>query len=218
MEDIITNFIDYIKEEYNLLNNNKINNCSNIRRYTMPIMAGNVENGIAILLNNILKKKKYNYLIDPQLSIGKRQVIRPDIIIYDNNFEIHGIIEVKSQLGYSEIDKTEYKKRIKKIKDAAKKAKLKVNKAFTDNQEDKPTYFSVSQTCKDCIIILMNANDHGKTEEIEKIKDINYFLLFKGEKNEELWYDTLSEKFINKDKRGFKDLVDFIEKLEDHTM
>ena len=64
----------------------------------------------------------------------------------------------------------------------------------------------------------MNANDHGKTEEIEKIKDINYFLLFKGEKNEELWYDTLSEKFINKDKRGFKDLVDFIEKLEDHTM
>ena len=109
----IDNFIKYIKDCYDNLETDNIGGNSNICRYTRPSMSGYVENAVAILINDILKDKKLNYIIDAQLSVGKSQPLRPDIIIYNENNEILGIVEVKSQLGYAgDFSYVEYNKKI----------------------------------------------------------------------------------------------------------
>ena len=198
--------IKYIKKRYKSLETKCIYEKRNVNRYTNPIMSQYVENGIALFINEILKDKKMNYLIDSQLCVGERQPIRPDIIVYDENKEIHAIVEVKSQLGYSgNFKKNTYNNRIKKIKEAAKKGILKIKKG-----EDGPTNFKVSKNCKDFIVILMSENGRNN---ISKFEGTNYFVLFNSTKEKKVWYDNLSFDFINNDDHGFKKLVEFIKKI-----
>ena len=202
------NLIDYITKNYERIVNecNKINNEENVKRYTTPIMSQYVENGIALFINDIIKDKKMNYLIDSQLCVGERQPIRPDIIVYDENNEIHAIVEVKSQLGYSgNFKKSTYNNRIKKIKEADKKDVLKIQKG-----EDGPLKFTVSKKCKDFIVILMSENGRNN---VSKFEGTNYFVLFNSTKEKKVWYDKLSFDCINKDVHGFEKLVEFIKKI-----
>lgn len=209
--------IKYIKEKYSQLEDERksIGDKSNIKRYTMPTMSQYVENAVAILINQILEKnskEKYNYYIDPQLSV-EGKLYRPDIIIYDNNNVIHGIVEVKSQLGYVNIDQTAqtYKEKIDRIKKVGENGTISVKKIEED--------FSVSKKCKDMIVILMSANSHGKIKEgeIKGFEDINYFILFdetEKKKDQELWYNSI-EDYLNiypKRKHTYTKFVEFLKK------
>ena len=199
--------IKYITENYKRIKNecDNIDGEENVKRYTKPIMSQYVENGIALFINDIIKDKKMNYYIDSQLCVGERQPIRPDIIIYDEKDEIHAIVEVKSQLGYSgNFKKSTYKNRIKKIKEAARKGILKIKKG-----ENGPLYFKVSEDCKDFIVILMSENGRNN---FSKFEGTNYFVLFNSTKEKKVWYDKLSFDCINKDVHGFDELVEFIKK------
>ena len=200
--------IDYITNKYEKIVKecNHINDKENVKRYTRPIMSQYVENGIALFINDIIKEKKMNYYIDTQLCVGERQPIRPDIIIYDEENVIHAIVEVKSQLGYSgNFKKSTYNNRIKKIKEAAKKNALEIKKG-----EDGPLKFTVSEKCKDFIVILMSENGRNN---VSKFEGTNYFVLFNSTKEKKVWYDSLSFDFINKDVHGFEKLVEFIKKI-----
>lgn len=204
MNEEIINFINYINNKYNSFEMENINNHLNIKRYTKPTMAGFVENGTAALIADILKDKKYSYLIDSQMSVGKGQPIRPDIIIYDEKGIIHGIVEVKSQLGYSgNFNENIYNKKIKELKYASKNGILKIKKENIS--------FTISKNCVDFVVILMNSNGHHN---IEKFKNINSFILFTSDKND-LWYDNLSLDFLNKDENGFFNFCTFIKRIGD---
>ena len=199
----VKKLINYIENKYNNLETEKIGGKNNIRRYTKPIMSGYVENAIAILINEVLKNQKLNYLIDSQLSIGKRQPLRPDIIIYDNNNEIKGIVEVKSQLGYSgNFNSDDYNERIKNIKIAAEKGVLSLKKENIN--------FKVSKKCIDLIVILMATNEHNNLEKYEKS---NHYLLFKSH-NKDIWYDKLSMDTVNHEEGGFDDFIKCIKNME----
>ena len=204
MEKAIANLIKYINNKYQSFEMENINNHKNVRRYTKHTMAGYVENGIALLIDDILSNKKLYYLIDSQISVGERQPIRPDILIYDENNVIHCIVEVKSQLGYSGgFKKDNYNNKIKKIKKASKKGLLKLKKDKID--------FIVSDNCLDLVVILMNANSHGNAG---KFKDVNSFVLFSSNKND-LWYDNLSINYLNMEENGFYSFCNFIKKIGD---
>lgn len=193
--------IDYLKEKYNSLEC-VIEGNKNIKRYTKPSMSNYTENAIALLINKI-KKKQLNYLIDPQLSVDNKKIIRPDIIIYDKNNVIVGIIEVKSQLGYAgNFNKEDYNKKIKQLKKASDKNLLALKK--------QNMYFSISDNCKNFIVILMFSNNHNN---LEKFKGTNYFVLFEKENNKNLWYDTLSLESLNKKKHGYTDFAEFVKKI-----
>ena len=193
--------IDYLKEKYNSLEC-VIEGNKNIKRYTKPSMSNYTENAIALLINKI-KKNQLNYLIDPQLSVDNKKIIRPDIIIYDKNNVIVGIIEVKSQLGYAgNFNKEDYNKKIKQLKKASDKNLLALKK--------QNMYFSISDNCKNFIVILMSYNNHNN---LEKFKGTNYFVLFEKENNKNLWYDTLSLESLNKKKHGYTDFAEFVKKI-----
>lgn len=193
--------IDYLKEKYNSLEC-VIEGNKNIKRYTKPSMSNYTENAIALLINKI-KKNQLNYLIDPQLSVDNKKIIRPDIIIYDKNNVIVGIIEVKSQLGYAgNFNKEDYNKKIKQLKKASDKNLLALKK--------QNMYFSISDNCKNFIVILMFSNNHNN---LEKFKGTNYFVLFEKENNKNLWYDTLSLESLNKKKHGYTDFAEFVKKI-----
>ena len=196
----IDNFIKYIKDCYDILETDNIGGNSNICRYTRPSMSGYVENAVAILINDILKDKKLNYIIDAQLSVGKSQPLRPDIIIYNENNEILGIVEVKSQLGYAgDFSYVEYNKKIKTIKIAGKKGLLSI--------KSRNLTFTVSNSCLDCVVIFMSSN-HPKV--IEKFKKVNHYVLFD---DKYVWYDNLSKNHINFGDKGISDFIEYIKKL-----
>ena len=160
MKNIRENFTDYLKTKYEKLELENINKCSNIKRHTKPIMAEYVENSIAILLNDILGKK-YDYIIDSQISVDDKKIVRPDIIICDKNNIIHGIIEVKAQLGYSKIDPEKYNKKNNEIKEASNNNKLKINnKTSGDDSNKEKVPMKVSEDCIDCVFILTDHNNH----------------------------------------------------------
>lgn len=193
--------IEYIKKNYLSLETDNIDGYHNIRRYTKPIMSNYVENGIAILLNQINFNKKFNYVIDGQFNVNGK-IFRPDIVIYDDNNVIYGIVEIKTQLGYSgNFKKDDYIKRVKKFKTASKEGKLKLNKVN----------FIVSDNCKDFIVILMNANGHNN---IINFDGLEYFVLFASQNNKKLWYDNLSLDFINKGNHGFEKFINFVQKID----
>lgn len=193
--------INYLKGKYNSLEY-EIEGNKNIKRYTKPSMSNYTENAIALLINKI-KQNQLNYLIDPQLSVGDKKIIRPDIIIYDKNNVIVGIGEVKSQLGYAgNFNKEEYNQKIKKLKKASDKNILVLKK--------QNMYFSISDNCKNFIVILMSSNNHNN---LEKFKGTNYFVLFEKENNKNLWYDTLSLESLNKKKHGYTDFAEFVKKM-----
>ena len=151
MKKAIDNLIKYLSSKYKSFEMENIYNHKNVRRYTKPTMAGYVENAIALLIDDILSERKLHFLIDSQISVGERQPVRPDILIYDDNNIIHCIVEVKSQLGYSGgFKKDAYYDKIKKIKKAAKDGVLKLKKEKIE--------FTVSNNCCDLVVILMNAN------------------------------------------------------------
>lgn len=201
-EKALQNLIDYIYDKYENLETKNIGNKENIRRYTKPIMAGYVENAVALFINDVLKDKKLNYLIDSQLSIGKRQPLRPDIIIYDENNEIHAIIEVKSQLGYSGgFDKNKYNEKIEDLKKASDECILSLKREDIN--------FRISKKCIDFVVILMSSNSHNN---LEKYNGINYFILFKND-DMDVWYDKLSFDCVNHDKKGVEAFVDYIKTL-----
>lgn len=211
MKNIRENFTDYLKKKYENLELENINKCSNIKRHTKPIMAEYVENSIAILLNDILGKK-YNYIIDPQISVDDKKIVRPDIIICDKNNIIHGIIEVKANLGYSKITPEKYNKKNNKIKEASNNNILKINnKTSGDDLAKEKVPMKVSEDCIDCVVILTDQNDHGNLKNLEEQKDINYFVLFKGEK---IWYNNIDATKLNKDKDGFESFVEFISRIK----
>lgn len=204
-----TKITKYIMGKFEELDNSKksIGGRKNINRYTRPIMSQYVENGVAILLDDIIKKN-YNYLIDAQVSIGNRKIYRPDIIIYDNSNVIRGIVEVKSQLGYAgNFDVKEYSKKIVAMKEMAKKGELKIRIG------DEQIYFSIANNCKDFIVILMSANDHNNRPRFE---GANYFVLFSQDEDERgLWYNSL-DRFLNdnvKDPHSYNKFVDFVKKI-----
>ncbi len=204
MEKAVDKLIKYLSNKYKSFEMDNIYNHKNVRRYTKPTMAGYVENGIALLIDDILSEKKLNYLIDSQISVGERQPVRPDILIYDDNNIIHCIVEVKSQLGYSGgFNKEAYYNKIKKIKKSAKNGTLKLKRDAID--------FTVSDDCRDLVVILMNSNSHGNTG---RFKDINSFVLFSSNKND-LWYDSLSKNKLNMEKNGFYDFCEFVKKIGD---
>ena len=211
MKNIRENFTDYLKTKYEKLELENINNCSNIKRHTKPIMAEYVENSIAILLNDILGKK-YDYIIDSQISVDDKKIVRPDIIICDKNNIIHGIIEVKAQLGYSKNDPEKYNKKNNEIKEASNNNTLKINnKTSGDDSNKEKVSMKVSEDCIDCLVILTDHNNHGNFKKLEEQKDINYFVLFKGEK---IWYDNIDATKLNKDKDGFDSFVEFISRIK----
>ncbi len=193
--------IDYLKEKYNSLEC-VIEGNKNIKRYTKPSMSNYTENAIALLINKI-KKNQLNYLIDPQLSVDNKKIIRPDIIIYDKDNVIVGIIEVKSQLGYAgNFNQEDYNQKIKQLKKTSDKHLLALKKQNIN--------FSISDNCKNFIVILMSSNNHNN---LEKFKDTNYFVLFEKEKNKNLWYDTLSLETLNEKKHGYFDFIEFVKKI-----
>jgi hypothetical protein len=199
----IDKLINYIVEKYNNLEMDKIDNKSNIRRYTRPIMSNYVENGIAIFMNEILKEKKLNYYIDTQLSVGEKQPLRPDIIVYDDNNVIHAIVEVKSQIGYAgDFTKDAYNKKIEKIKHASNNGKLKISR---DDM-----YFTVSKKCLDFVVVLMSSNSH---DNFDNFKDVNSYFLF-NDGDPVTWYDNLSRERLNLGKLGINDFVEQLRKID----
>ena len=193
--------VDYLFQKYNSLENT-IEGRKNIKRYTKPSMASYTENAIALLIDKI-KGNELNYLIDSQLFVGHKKVIRPDIIIYDKNNVIVGVVEVKSQLGYAgSFSKEQYNKKIKMLKEASDNGVLSITKMNMN--------FSVSNNCQYFIAILMSSNNHNN---LKKFKGTNYFVLFEKEKGKNLWYDNLSVEFLNKNEHGYDQFVDFVKKI-----
>ena len=198
----INKVINYITTKYKELETENIGGYKNINRYTKPTMANYAENAIAILINEILKEKKYNYLIDAQLYVGKSKTIRPDIIIYDNNNVIHGIIQVKAQIGYeTENVKEKYNTKLKQLEDASNKGILKISKI--------KQLFTISKNYKECIVILMSANSHSFKE---NFKGLNYFVIFDNN-NSGNWYHNLSKELLNHNTNGIDDFIDFISQI-----
>ncbi len=206
-----TNLINYIKEKYENLEMKNIGGRSNIERHTKPIMSEFVENAVAILIDDILKGKKYKYIIDAQLSIGAKNPLRPDIIIADKNNVIYGIVEVKAQLGYvgdSYSDK--YKDRIKRIKNAAENGYLYIKNKEKNIKEK----YIISESFKDFIVVLMSANSRKLLEDNNIFKGLDYFLLFSGKDGKNhLWYDNLTE-YLNDDKEKENTYTKFVEYIE----
>ena len=172
-------------------------------------MSEYVENGIAIFINDVLKDKKLNYCIDAQLSVGKRQPKRPDIIIYNNNNEILGIVEVKSQLGYSRnFDFKGYNEKIEVLKAASKKGLLKLKNE--EEKEDEDIYFTISKKCIDFVVILTESNGFKKNSK-NKSEKVKYYSIF----NKGTWYGKLSTDALNHGENGIEGLINIIKRIGD---
>jgi hypothetical protein len=205
----IEKLIEYIKYKYSCLELENVGGYKNIKRYTKPIMSEYVENAVAIFINDVLKNKKLNFCIDPQLSVGERNPKRPDIIIYNNNNEILGIVEVKSQLGYShDFNSKDYYKRIKKMKAASKKGLLRLKNEEPKTEEDKYIYFTISKKCIDFVVILTAENGH---KNLEKYKKVNHYLLF----NKGIWYNEMPINSLNHGENGIEGLINTIKRIGD---
>ena len=85
------------------------------------------------------------------------------------------------------------------------------NKTSGDDSGKEKVPMKVSEDCIDCVVILTDHNDHGNLKELEKQKDINYFVLFKGEK---IWYNNIDATKLNKGKDGFESFVEFISRIK----
>ena len=213
-----TNLIKYIEEKYENLEMKNIGGKENIERYTRPIMSEFVENAVAILIDDILKGKKYKYIIDSQLIIGERNPLRPDIIIADKDNVIHGIVEVKAQLGYAgDFKVSEYNKKINRIKKAAKKGLLSINKKErnieTSKEKVNKEKYTLSDDFKDFIVILMSANDN---DNLKNFIGTEHFLLFSGRKGDNhQWYDNLTE-YLNVEENKGNTYIEFVRYIKNN--
>ena len=246
----IEELIEYIKDRYDKSEMDNIYRKKNIKRHTHPIMSEYVENAVAILINAILTKKNknndYKYLIDTQLCIenkkGKKSIIRPDIIIYSENNginTIHGIVEVKSQLGYAgNFKKKDYDEKINRIKKSKSlTSKIRKNqddiyilknavyslenkKRITENDkksiEEKKK--KIDDLGKDKIYYKVDSNCEDMivilmttngTRNIDKFKGTNFYVLFKDEKGL-TWYNTLNKNQLSTRNNS-------TDKLKNHT-
>ena len=190
------------------------------------------------MIEDILSKqgKKYNYLVDVQLNVDGH-IKRPDILIYDDDNVIHGVVEIKSQLGWEgDFNKDgRYFKRIKSIKTG--KIITANNREISDEIFDLKNEIRKLENKKVKNYEIINKKDRKKELEkqektnytiAEDFKDFivifmdtnghgnlknfvntNYFVLFHDDV-ETVWYNNLNEKFLtNKNTNS--------EYVKDHT-
>lgn len=221
MEETEKNYKKYCHMLTESVNNNyKVLNYrieKNIWRNTRIAMGNCVENEIAKLINYVLKRKDYKYIIDAQLNYGEKNPIRPDILVVDKANVIKYMFEIKSQMGFSRNTKLEeYKAKQEKLFNASL---IQYNRIQFEKGNEKDEIVPIKNrvkerlTCdkniKTIFVNLMQSN--GLSKEFENIKGVTYFSLFK--KN--TWYDSISYDNINDDKKhGFKAFIDFISNLE----
>ncbi len=224
----INKLINYIKKKYNDLEEEMIyiGGNKNINRHTRLSMSGYVENAIAILIDDILSKKgkKYNYLVDVQLIVDKK-TYRPDIIIYDDNNVIYGMVEVKAQLGYSgNFNKdnsfivrenniingrsimAKDRKISDKIFDLTNEIKvLSMNKEknkelIKTKREEKNRLLEkegIPYTLdKKCKDMVIILMSTNSHKNFNNFKDLNSYVLFLDDQ-ETVWYNNLNEKHLN---------------------
>lgn len=236
----INRLLNYICKKYEEtdLEMDAIAGNKNIKRHTRLTMSSYVENSIAILIEDILSKqgKKYNYLVDVQLNVDGH-IKRPDILIYDDDNVIHGVVEIKSQLGWEgDFNKDgRYFKRIKSIKTG--KIITANNREISDEIFDLKNEIRKLENKKVKNYEIINKKDRKKELEkqektnytiAEDFKDFivifmdtnghgnlknfvntNYFVLFHDDV-ETVWYNNLNEKFLtNKNTNS--------EYVKDHT-
>ena len=205
----------------NAINNNyKVLNYKidkNIWRNTRIAMGNCVENEIAKLVNSILKRRDYKYIIDAQLYYGEKNPIRPDILVVDKDNIIRYMFEIKSQMGYCrDTELEDYKSN----QDKLCKAKLiKYNRIQFEKGIEKDAIVPMNTRVKEELVCdkniktifvnLMQSN--GVSKELKNINGVFYFSLFK----KGIWYDSISYENINEDKKhGFKAFIDYISKLQ----
>ena len=224
----IDKLIDYIKGKY-VINTKEMDNVGgnkNIKRYTYLTMSGYVENAIAVLINDILKSKgkKYKYIIDAQLSVDSK-LYRPDIVIYDDDNNIHGLVEIKAQLGYANSfnEGGSYVNRIKRIRKAksiVSKVREKSDEIFNLTNEmrylkelDKVKYKdkikelnikikqlneenAVNYSANNCKDFVVILTPSVGFSNLKNFKCTDYFVLFQGGK-ETVWYNNIDKRYLN---------------------
>ena len=235
----VNKLLNYICKKYEEtdLEMDAIDGKKNIKRHTRLTMSSFVENSIAIMIEDIISKqdKKYNYLVDVQLNVDGR-IKRPDILIYDDDNVIHGVVEIKSQLGWEgKFNNNSYFKRINFIKKGKTitannreisdeifdlKNKIKRLEKKNDNNveitnkknkirelvKQEKTSYTIAEDFKDIIVIFMDTNGHGN---LRGFVNTNYYVLFHDDV-ETVWYNNLNERFLtSKDTKG--------EYVENHT-
>ena len=207
------NLLNRLNRDYedNLI---KLNVGNNIKRKTNLTMSDSCENNISIMISEILKSKKYKYIIDAYFSCKANKttkLYRPDITIIDGN-EIVGMLEIKAQMGYSgpqspddynkKLD-TFLKSEITTKYDDLHKAKcleetIQFWNSFENNdKKNNKISFTISPDANYYVLTVLSKNHcHNVEETIEnfekyknKYNKIHFYALY----NENVWYDSLLE-------------------------
>lgn len=199
---------------------------NNVMRKINLTMSTVCENEVALLVSKLIKGK-YSILVDVYLPYknenNKKKLYRPDIAIiktYKKNDkiinEIVGLIEVKSQMGYSGIlSPDDFTEKLKKLKPSKIKITLDeyerlskdaknfyMNLGIVEAKDSQYIEYIIGSKLNIFIVNVMGTN-HVKNVEgtiykfLKNDSRIHFYNLYGQNKNEtDLWYHNLSYKNI----------------------